>query len=218
MYGHSVATSQSAARGRPANRPGAGSPPPTSTSSGPGSIPNCSTSMRRARASVRNASACRPQRYCANARIAQRRSRNGSAATSASAAAATSRCSPAASWASANSSSTLRRNSSSRAASLHPGSQPSRSSNGRPRHNPNALTNAAAARSGSPVATSVRPRATSCSNRSTSTSSPETVNRYPPATVSIAAAPNTLRSRPTQICTCVGHDAGGRSPHTASAT
>ncbi len=50
-------------------------------------MPSCSTRTRRARASDRSASPWRAQRYWASARIAQRRSRNGSALTSASASA-----------------------------------------------------------------------------------------------------------------------------------
>ena len=75
----------------------------------------------RARVRDRSASPCRPQRYWARARMAHRRSRNGSAVTSAWASAATSRCSPAASRQSSQSSSAVRRSSSSRAASLCPG-------------------------------------------------------------------------------------------------
>ena len=52
-----------------------------STSSRPGSIPNSSTSVRRARCRVRSASAWRPHRYWAVARIAHRCSRRGAAST-----------------------------------------------------------------------------------------------------------------------------------------
>ena len=47
-------------------------------------------------------------------------------------------------------------------------------------------------------------------------SSPVRASRYPPAVVSMASAPSTLRIRPTQICTCFADDAGGSSPHMAS--
>ena len=48
---------------------------------GPGSRPSSSASRCRAWRSVRNASACWPDRYCANASTSQRRSRSGCSAT-----------------------------------------------------------------------------------------------------------------------------------------
>ncbi len=65
----------------------------------------------------------------------------------------------------------------SRAAAICPGSHESRSSNGGPRHNSNALPSETAARSNSPAANSTRPRSTSCSKRWLSTSSPSAANR-----------------------------------------
>ena len=137
---------------RATSRPGPGSPAPTPTSSAPGSMPSCSTSVWRACLRARRASAWRPQRYNAVARIAQRCSRNGCSATRASATATTSRCSPAASRASSRLSSADSRSSSRRAASIRPGDHPSNTSNGAPRHNSNARPNATAARSHSPSA------------------------------------------------------------------
>ena len=217
MYGHSseivrcsgIARSAASWRRIAASR---------STSSGPGSMPSCSTSRRRAPCSERNASACRPQRYCARARMAHRRSRSGFSATSASARAATMRWSPLMRCASSRSSSSDRRSSSSRVRSPMAGGQPSRSSKGVPRQVAAARSKVAAARSGSPTCMRACPRATRRSNSTMSTETPSAARRYPPPTVSMAAEPSALRNRATQICTCLAHDGGGASPHTASAT
>ena len=129
------------------------------------SIPSSSDNERRARRSVASASACRPQRYCARARAAHRRSRSGSARTRDSPSPATVRWSPAASCASSRSSSAIRRISWRRSASERPSSQPTSSTKAGPLHRASARSSVDVARSGSPVAMCVRARETCSSNR-----------------------------------------------------
>ena len=107
------------------------------TSSGPGSRPRCSTSTFRARWNTSSAVARRPAAVWARTRRAQRCSRYGSAATSASRSAVTS-AGAVSSSSSARRSSTVSRSSTRRARSMTAGGQSSSSTKGRPRHHESA--------------------------------------------------------------------------------
>jgi hypothetical protein len=170
----------------------------------------------RARWNARRASACRPDRYKADIRRAQRRSRRGSSRTIISRGATSSRLRPHTSSASARSSSTHRWYSCNRAASRWAGGHWSRSCSGGPRQSATAADSAAAASSQSLLRAWARPSRASRSKRLTSTESPGAVSAYPPGQVRMTVAPSTFRSRRTMLCTTFRADGGGRSPQTAS--